>query len=185
MPFNAKLTTILVFFVPGIIVVTGIVLIFPEIRDSITPSFKEPKTSEILLFAVICSVVGTLIESLRPITVELIVKNVRAKSKEKTLPSGSSGYISKLNADNLPVFTLLVEKTYEYYRLNANVALSFLCISLCYIINHKFDLFFCFLIVVVIVTMIATYTAYCHSQEAISKFSQTANANGNKNQGGE
>ena len=134
MRFDLTLQTILAFFVPGVIVITGVCLVFTGIRTFISPLVEEPKTAGIFLIFGICFVIGILVDSLRTITIEKIVTAINRKIgmfKVDELPD----YIPKITRENLPVFKMLTDATQTYYRMNANAALAFLCIFLCRLIS--------------------------------------------------
>ena len=130
MRFDLTLQTILAFFVPGVIVITGVWLVFPGIRTFISPLVEEPKTAGIFLILGICFVPGILVDSLRIITIDKLIKVISQKIKMFKMPEFPH-YIPKITSENLPVFKMLTNATQTYYRMNANVALAFLCIFAC------------------------------------------------------
>jgi len=67
-------------------------------------------------------VVGTLVDSVRLVTVQFLVRFVVALLN---IPGIPDGYIKKIAPDNIDVFTLITDRTFEYYRLNANAATAF------------------------------------------------------------
>lgn len=184
MRFNMTFAAALVFFVPGAILLTGMCLMFPEIGTYIVQFVKNHQTAGILLITVLCFVSGVLIESLKLITIDILVHCLIAKHlKKKGLSEASSDAISKLTAYNLPVYTLLVDRTYEYYRLNANLTLVFCVFFSCYIPRLKFDMNFCLLVLVIAAAMTSTCVAYYYTQDATSKFAKAADTKSSENQG--
>ena len=176
---------ILVFFVPGALVLTGICFMFPEIRTSIVSIVKNHETAGTLLITAICFVSGVLIESLRLITIDFLVQFIITKCGERTgLAIRPSNYVSKLTVDNLPVFTLLVDRTYEYYRLNANVTIVFCIFLLCYILGMPFHLFWIIgIVLAVVIAMIITCVAYYYAQKVTSEFAEATDAKAPENKG--
>ncbi len=190
MRFNMTFASALVFFVPGALVLAGICLMFPEIRTSIGSIVKNRETAGTLLITAICFVSGVLIESLRLITIDFLVRCIVGKWRERKCRAiRPSDYVSKLTADNLAVFTLLIDRTYEYYRLNANVTIVFCVFLPCYIIAiHKFGVAFRLFFVVgivfaAIIVLIIACVAYYHTQEVTSEFAEDADAKAPKNKG--
>ncbi|MDE0401525.1 MAG: hypothetical protein OXL96_27335 [Candidatus Poribacteria bacterium] len=192
MRFNMTFAAVLVFFVPGFLVLTGTCLIFPEMRTSIVSIVKNHETAGTLLITAICFVSGVLIESLRLVTIEPLVSYIVEKwKKRKGLAIRSSDYVSKLTVDNLEVFTLLVDRTYEYYRLNANVTIVFSIFFLCYIIAvYRFGMPFRFvwiisILLAVVIAMIISCVTWYYAQKVTSEFAEAADAKTPKNQGDE
>lgn len=185
MRFNMTFAAVLVFFVPGALILTGICFMLPEIRTSIVSIVKNHETAGTLLITAICFVSGVLIESLRLITIDPLVHFIVTKLRERQcLAIRPSNYVSKLTVDNLAVFTLLVDRTYEYYRLNANVTIVFCVFLLCYIFGTPFRLFWIMVIVfTVVIAMIIACVAYYYAQKVTSEFAEAADTKAPENQG--
>ena len=156
MRFDISLIQILAFFIPGAVVLGGLCLVCPGIKDSIsTLSDPNPTTAGFIHVAGICFVLGVLTDGLRLITIQPLVSCISRKPLQKTLkwfsiwirkmdlpivmriakkfaekeikPSQPpEDYVEKITSDNLPVFTMLLERAQLYYRLHANLALAFL-----------------------------------------------------------
>lgn len=152
MRFDMSLIQVLAFFIPGAVVLGGLCLVCPGIKDSISTLLDpNPTTAGFIHVAGICFVLGALTDALRLITTQPLVSCICQKSLQKILKQFSiwirkdeadlpknfaekeikpsqppEDYVEKITSDNLPVFTMLIESAQLYYRLHANLALAFL-----------------------------------------------------------
>ena len=119
MKFEVTLAVLLAFLVPGIVFIWALP---PALAEStgIIPNLGRPTTStEVLVLLCSALVVGVFLDSIRVITVQPVVAWLARLFGEEGLPRD---YISHVTTDRLPVFEMLVSRSYEYYRLNCNLA---------------------------------------------------------------
>lgn len=227
MRFDISLIQALVFFIPGAVVLGGLCLVCPGIKDSISTLLDpNPTTAGFIHVAGICFVLGVLTDALRLITIQRLVSCICRKPLQEILKQFSSwirkdevdlpkkfaeseigpdqlpeDYIEKITSDNLPVFTMLIERSQLYYRLHANLALAFLVPlgfqSLASLDKHfalldaplvrcdEFNRFAVILLVAAVLALVISVRSQKDTADALSQFVSAANTNKSKNQGGE
>lgn len=86
MRFDISLIQALVFFIPGAVVLGGLCLVCPGIKDSISTLLDpNPTTAGFIHVAGICFVLGVLTDALRLITIQRLVSCICQKSLQKIL----------------------------------------------------------------------------------------------------
>ena len=129
MRFDVSLIQALAFFIPGAVVLGGLCLVCPGIKDSISTLLDpNPTTAGFIHVAGICFVLGVLTDALRLITIQRLVSCICRKplqeilkqffiwirKDEVDLPKKFAekeiepdqpykDYIKKITSDNLPV----------------------------------------------------------------------------------
>ena len=141
MKFDLTLTTILVFLVPGTLVFFGMPADLGRELQSLRTFQKLPTATEMIGAFAISFFIGALVDSLRVISVQPIVVRILKLLKHQ---SPSWAYFKHVTPVRLSVFEVVVEKSFEYYRLNANLCLAFLLTALMHVIAWKLDLRFLF-----------------------------------------
>jgi hypothetical protein len=119
MKFDLTLAVVLAFLVPGALLLWTLA---PSVTANVVPVLDKSTTTTALA-ALLCEtfVVGVIIDSLRTVSVQPLVTRLARLFDKKGLPST---YISHITPERLPVFEMLVSRSYEYYRLNCNLTVS-------------------------------------------------------------
>ncbi|MEQ6166933.1 hypothetical protein AAOE16_07055 [Ekhidna sp. MALMAid0563] len=119
MKFEINVYIILVFLVPGTILLSaiGYLAIDQATLESILQGLVENGFDSVLILLTIILTTGTIVDSVRTVIVDSVLKRI-SNSK---LPKD---YLSKLDKDNLEVFKLLTDQSQVYYRLNSNTFVS-------------------------------------------------------------
>lgn len=223
MRFDISLIQVLAFFIPGAVVLGGLCLVCPGIKDSISTLLDpNPTTAGFIHVAGICFVLGVLTDALRLITTQPLVSRIRRKPLQEILKSGKptfrplhsiriekeiktdqplEKYVEKITSDNLPVFTMLIERVQLYYRLHTNLALAFFVPLgfqfLDWLDKHfalldaplvrcdEFNRFSVILLVAAVLALFISGKSRKHSDDFLSQFVSAADTNKPKNQGGE
>lgn len=179
MRFDVRAATILGFFIPGTIVLAGLCFVYPEMSQLILGIVKAPTTTGSVLIFGICFVLGALIDALAKITVELLVIRIARQHREKKGKSRAFtlDYVSKVNSENLSVFSMLVDQTQAYCDLNINTTLSFCVIVVSHSLMWKFNVVFWGALVAVLLGILISVRSRNHTVEAINGFVSSADAN--------
>ena len=231
MRFDISLIQALAFLIPGAVVLGGLCLVCPGIKDSISTLLDpNPTTAGFIHVAGICFVLGVLTDALRLRTTQPLVFRICRKPLQKTLKRFSiwirkmdlpivmriakkfaekeikpvqlpEDYVEKITSDNLPVFTMLIERAQLYYRLHANLALAFLVPLgfqfLAWLDKHfalldapivrcdAFNRFSVILLVAEVLALFISVKSQKDTADVVSQFVSAANTNKPKNQGGE
>ena|SRR5438046_1880433 len=90
---------------------------------------------------------GAMVDSLRTLAVDplvdALVKKLENKGKPNSVSKGEPpNFLKKLNKDNLPVFEFVLQRTFEYYRFNANLTLSLVLLTVSYVVAGRFGISF-------------------------------------------
>jgi len=126
--FDLTLTTVLVFFVPGGLLLLGVA---PEVLISVDRWHIVNKPADITGAGLLLSAIffcGAVIDSLRTITVQPLV-SYYAKDRCASLPDG---YVKYIDEESIVVLQLISDKAFEYLRLNQNITLA---LFLLFIVN--------------------------------------------------
>lgn len=126
MKFDVTLAIVLVFLAPGMIVLSASPMHMTEPLDALRSLEKIPSASELLVLLSVAFLVGVALDSLRIVTIQPVIKAIAKRLDKAGLPQD---YISHITAERLPVFEMLVQRSYEYYRLNCNIALGLLVVT--------------------------------------------------------
>ena len=120
MKFEINLYLVLVFIVPGIVILGDVAIFYSpiDINDLTDPKYGN-KLEIILAVIVFSFFFGGLVDSLRSVIIDPIINRIL----KGNLPLD---YISKINHKNIEVFKLLTDQTIVYYRYNANLVFSIL-----------------------------------------------------------
>ncbi|HMG76875.1 MAG TPA: hypothetical protein VK582_25610 [Pyrinomonadaceae bacterium] len=126
MKFDLTLTTVLVFIVPGIVLLIGTpqVLISRVDRWSILKHPQNP-TDAVLLFSAVF-MCGALVDAARTVTIQPLVTLASKKILKTELPQD---YFKSINKDSIGVFELIIDRAYEYSRLNQNLTLALVIVT--------------------------------------------------------
>src|SRR5258708_2963201 len=116
MKFELTLYVVLVFLVPGVVVTGALALCTGYGELLINRSLEDTTATTGVLLLVLAFGIGALVDALRALMVDRLFNSDDERLK---VPAK---YIQLLRSDNLEVFRFLVERTQEYYRLNANTA---------------------------------------------------------------
>lgn len=121
MKFDLTLMTVLVFIVPGATFLLGIP---PELTSKfdIWHIIGKPKDAiDGIALVSLFIVTGTLLDSLRVITIYPLAGRLSKLYGVKYVPANHFRF---LNKDSLSVFDMITEKAFVYLRLNQNLDLS-------------------------------------------------------------
>jgi len=118
MNFELSLTIVLVFLVPGSVVLLALVLASPYASILVTSILNQPSTPSVILLLAACFLLGAILDSLRTALLD--------RGITWLVGPPPSGLLRHVTAENLPVFTMLLERTQGYYRLNSNLLLGLL-----------------------------------------------------------
>jgi hypothetical protein len=122
MKFDLTLTTVLVFFVPGGLLLLGVPA---DAISSVDRWHILYRPTSIIDAGSLLSAIffcGAVIDSVRTITVQPLVTYI-AKGRCPVLPDG---YFKFLDKDSIVVFQFISDKAFEYLRLNQNITLALL-----------------------------------------------------------
>ncbi len=117
MKFELSLYFILVFLVPGCIALLAGTVWSSQIANLTTTLMTAPSNSAGALVLALAFAGGAVVDSLRTVLIDWLA-GIFAKHK---LPND---YLKKLNKRTLAGYELILQRTYEYYRFNANAFLS-------------------------------------------------------------
>jgi hypothetical protein len=128
MKFELTLYMVIVFLVPGFIATGSIGLWSGRVHALIEHSLTAPDAANGIALLVLAFGIGAVIDALRSLFVEKLLDVGSTKL--------SADYLKKLSKDNIEVFQFLVERSHEYYRLNANTALAATVFAVSYAIRQ-------------------------------------------------
>jgi hypothetical protein len=146
MKFELTLYAVLVFLVPGSVTV-GTLRFWSHAVDMLVANLLTSPTAVAAAVVVAGAFgVGAIIDSLRTLAVDplvnALVKMLEEKEKKRKNVASevnkdqARNYLAKLNKDNLPVFEFVLQRTFEYYRFNANTTLALVLLSVsCFWVN--------------------------------------------------
>ena len=120
MKFDLTLATVLVFLVPGGLLLLGMPT---EAISAVDRWHIASKPTDVTQAGIVLAAIffcGSVIDSLRIITVQPLVSYF-AKDRCPALPTD---YFKLIDKDSIVVFELINEKAFEYLRLNQNIALA-------------------------------------------------------------
>jgi len=187
MKFEIALTTVLAFILPGAIIVIGMALIAPHSREFVVPAIEYVGGSKSLVFASMCLGAGAIIDALRLISTDPLTRFIADRSarsgkkkvrrsdcnrvQQSTSFSKSVDYRSRITEENLPVFTMLIERTYEYYRFNANSSAALLALVMVRAFNETAtDRCLWVLIFFFVIAMWTSVRAWRYTRQAVESF---------------
>jgi len=122
------LYVILAFLVPGVIAGCSLALFGGEPRKLLLELLRNPSAGRGVLFVAASLAFGVILDSLRTVVVDPLARTFG----KRALPSD---YLSKITKDNLPVFQLFLDRTLEYYRLNANLTFAVAAAAMAYFLK--------------------------------------------------
>ena len=100
------LLNIAVFFIPGLIFLTYICIVFPAVKDIVQPFWEEPKITGLVLIVVCCFIAGGLVDFLRGMVTSFV------------------------SSERLKILSSLTNRTqgYQYLNLSLNISISILVV---------------------------------------------------------
>jgi hypothetical protein len=132
MKFDLTLATVLVFLVPGGLLLFGTPIDYVRLLDRWYIVAKPTDATQAGMLLSFIFLAGAVIDSLRTVTVQVIV-NWIARRLGLSLTANFFNYINK---DSLEVFTLINDRSNEYLRLNQNVTLALLIVTISQFSQH-------------------------------------------------
>lgn len=118
MKFELSLATVLVFLVPGGIVLLDLVVASPVAIQMLRNQLKNLDSVDLLVILISSFLLGALVDMCRPALVDWIVDCLPPKKAR-------GDYLKDLDKEGrLEVFHTLLDNTQVYYRLNANTLLA-------------------------------------------------------------
>ena len=112
------LLNIAVFFIPGLIFLTYICIVFPAVKDIVQPFWEEPKITGLILIVVCCFIAGGLVDFLGGMVTSFVqwLKGFRKQSDR--------------SSERLKILRSLTNRTqgYRYLNLSLNISISILVV---------------------------------------------------------
>lgn len=138
MKFDLTLATILVFIAPGVLMFFGLPFdLGPGFHD--LRSFQTlPSSETLLVILIVAFFAGVILDSLRTVTIQLAINRI-LKIRKFNHEVPSLDYFKRIDEKKLPVFEMIVEKSFAYYRLNANLCCGLLLLSAMRALECGFD----------------------------------------------
>jgi hypothetical protein len=132
MKFDLTLTTILVFFVPGVVFLAGLPQPILSSIDLWTVWHNPQDATQGVLLLSAVFLCGALIDSARTILIQPLVSRVEKIMYRSSLPKH---YFKSINKDSIAVFDIVIQRAYEYLRLNQNLTCALLIITILKIVE--------------------------------------------------
>jgi hypothetical protein len=117
MSFELSLYIVLVFFVPGVVVLGAVGLLNADTHAFLKSAMAQPSAGLGVLALALSMGCGALIDALRAVIIDGLIDRVIKASPP-------ANYIALLDKERFPLFQYLHERTQEYYRFNANTTLA-------------------------------------------------------------
>lgn len=167
MKFDVTLAVVLAFLVPG-----GILIWFlpPAMTETIgVISVVDGSASALQLAVLLCEafVAGVIIDSLRTVSLQPVIKIIARKIDKEGLPGD---YVSHITATRLPVFEMLIGRSYEYYRLNCNLSVALLAATVLNALTSPFGMRGLVLIVSFALAFVISLRSKLDNDAAIRQF---------------
>lgn len=128
MNFELTLYVVLVFLVPGAIALGVIALWYPPAANLLSQLVTGPTAGSGLLVLSASFGLGALVDAVRTVLLSPLAESLAE-------PKTPERYLAKLNKDTVAVFAFLMERTLEYYRLNANCTVALAVLTLSYVLT--------------------------------------------------
>jgi hypothetical protein len=170
MKFELTLYIVLVFLVPGIIVAGAIDLCTEDGGRLFLRSFEDPNATSGLALLIVAFGIGALVDALRALLLD------RCFDSDDPNLKVPAKYLMLLDKDNLDVFRFLVERTQEYYRLNANTAFAASVFAVSYLVKRGCDPIFAFVFAVMVAFWFAARKSRHETAWAMQQFVKGAEA---------
>ena len=132
MKFELTLYTILVFVVPGALALAAFAFLIPALASAFLAALSAPSASLGILLLSLSFAIGALVDSVRTI----LLDSLALKLCKYPIPAD---YLSEVTKDNIGVFQLVLERTQEYYRFNANSTLALLFAEVSFVLARGLD----------------------------------------------
>lgn len=133
MSFELSLYIVLVFFVPGAVVLGALGLLNADTHAFIKTVIAQPSAGPGVLALGLSMGCGAVIDALRAVIIDGLIDRL-------TKASPPADYIALLDKKRLPLFKYLHERTQEYYRFNANTTLALTLLIAAYLRVYAADL---------------------------------------------
>lgn len=137
MKLDLTFYVVLVFFVPGVALVGALALGSSEFSLELLHFYHDPQPLLGMVLLACIFGLGAIVDSARSLIVDpaLSVSDTVAELDEED----NTSYVRMVTSENLEVLSYLLERSFEYYRFNANSALSFSIILVTCLVRRGSD----------------------------------------------